>query len=420
MLYNQTQSLDVIIIGGGAAGIMAALSVKKHHPEYSVLILDRTFELGRKLVISGAGRGNLTNVNLTKRITDYYHGDETLLSTIFSQFGYADMQNFFIDLGVPLYEETKTERGKVFPVIDNAKTVRAILYRELEKKSIQVRCNTPVNHIIYSDTMWNIQTNSEKFSAKYCILAAGGSTYPSLGSDGSGYTLTREIGHTIIPPVPSAVPLVSKNQLSHYLQGEKMVMHVTSIIEGKIISMAVGDVLFTQYGFSGSAILDVSREISIYINRQGGHDVKIQLFFFPYKTVMDVEKLILNRFESHPNDTVTQSLWGLLTEKAANAVCILAKIPKDLKVNELQSSQITQLLQVLCEYEAPISATRSWNEAEFTAGGVDTSEVNPNTLESRKIPHLYFAGEILDVDGMIGGYNLSWAWASGWVAGKLQ
>ena len=416
---GSNKTFDVIVIGGGAAGIMAALSVRKHHLDFSVAILDQTFELGRKILIAGAGRGNVSNSNLINGPAHFYHGNQTLIFSVFSQFGYKETVQFFDTLGLPLYEEKKTDKGKIFPYIDNAKTLRNILLDELANTGIQVNCNAPVQNAGRSDTEWKIVSKDQIFTSTYLILSTGGKTYPALGSDGSGYEIARTAGHTIIEPVPCAVPLVSKNQLSQLLQGEKMVMKATAFLDGKQVFESVGDIMFTQYGFSGPAILDVSYEISVRINREKGEGASLRLSFFPRLTREEVLEELKKRKEKHPSYIVSHILWGLLTEKISNAITAIAGIAQEKKAGDLTEKEMAVLVSTLTSFESQGAGTRGWNEAEFTAGGVDGQEVNPTTLESEKIKTLYFAGEVLDVDGMVGGYNLSWAWASGWVAGKL-
>lgn len=416
----QNNVFDVAIIGGGAAGIMAALSAKFHHPDCSVAIVDRTTELGRKFLTSGAGRGNLTNSNLSKGPEGFFHGDMAFIWSIFNQFGYADIVKFFNDLGVPLYEEKKTNRGKIFPVIDHAKTVRDMLVDALVEKGITIFCNTAVSAITKKDDRWVTSSDKGEFVSRTLILSAGGKTYPSLGSDGSGYELAASLGHTIISPVVSAVPIVSKNILSHLLQGEKMVMQATAVIGGQDRTTSVGDVMFTQYGFSGPAILDISYDISIRIHREEKHDTAVRLSFFPNTSAEEVKTLLTERWKKHSRLPVAHGLWGFLTQKASGAVCAAAEIPRERLSGDLTQEEIDRITGVLASFTADVTDTRGWNEAEFTAGGVDTGEVYSQSLASKKADGLYVAGEMLNVDGQVGGFNLSWAWASGWVAGKMQ
>ena len=411
---------DVCIIGGGAAGIMAALSVAKHHPEYTVLLLESKSELGKKLLISGAGRCNLTNTHLQQHPASYFHGDTPLVTSIFSQFGYNDIYSFFEMHGIPLMEETKSGSGKIFPKIEHAKTVRDILVDELIRNRVEIRYESPVTNMIREHNEWVITTSKETYKSQYIVLTTGGKTYPALGSDGSGYTLAKQCGHTIIEPIPSAVPLVGKNQLSHLLQGEKVVLEVTSYDGDKKNQSVTGDVLFTQYGLSGSAILDISRDISTRINHEKKTEVYLHINFFPGQTEKEAREILEKRWADQSDMPVSHSLWGLFTEKISAAITQIAQISIEKKVNELTHEEKEKIFHTVTSYEIDITGTRGWNEAEFTAGGIDGNELYAHSLQSKKIDHLFFAGEIIDVDGPIGGYNLSWAWASGWIAGSLQ
>lgn len=421
---------DLIIIGGGAAGQMAAISAKRNNPNLRVAIIDRTFALGRKILVCGAGRCNITNINLDKDFeTRYYGAKPEFIKGILNQFSYNEIVSFFNDLGVELYVERKTDIGKLFPVTDQAKTITALLENELRILNIDVHLNSEVTNVVHNDffTLSTNLLNSEgkvqstvEFSCKYLILSAGGKTYPALGSNGSGYNLAESMGHSLITPVPSALPLVSKNELSQLLQGTKMELEVTSIIDNKEIKTRTDDVMFTQYGFSGPAILNISREISIHINRFGKGNVKMKVNFFPGKNSNEVKILLTSRWNKRPSLTLEESLYGLFPNKIPSVLLKILQIDKTKIVSKLSANEVEQLVNSLTNYIVEITATRGWNEAEFTAGGINTEEVKESTLESKLIKNLYFCGEILDVDGDVGGFNLSWAWSSGFVAGQLK
>lgn len=424
-------SYDLIIIGGGAAGIMAAISAKQHHPDFSIAILDRTFALGRKILVCGAGRCNVTNVNLDKSIKDHYYGaSESFIQSVFSQFSYQDIIAFFSDLGIEVYTERKTNIGKVFPITDQAKTVTSLLEDELVRLQVDVLLNTEVTVLKKTENHFEIQTNtidhttnkttaSSTFKADYVIISAGGKTYPALGANGTGYSLAEGFGHTVIQPVPSALPLVSKNNLAHDLQGVKQELEVTSIIEGEAIKTRCDDVMFTQYGFSGPAILNISRELSIHLNRLNNESAELKINFFPGMKKDDVRELLEKRWTKRPEQSVEKSLFGLFQNKIPAVLLKIANIDKNKLSGSLSEPEKERLVNTLTAYKAEISGTRGWNEAEFTAGGVNTAELQEGTLQSKKVEGLYFCGEVLDVDGDVGGFNLSWAWSSGHVAGKL-
>ena len=433
-------NFDLVIIGGGAAGIMAAISAKRSNPELSVCIIDRTFALGRKILVCGAGRCNITNIHLNEEVDSRYYGaTKSFISSIFSQFGYIDIVHFFSEIGVDVYTERKTDIGKVFPVTDQAKTITAVLENELNALGIKIFLNTEVTSIEKADS-FNIKTRGveltdrqkkeygdssddtpKEFSSKYLILSAGGKTYPALGSNGSGYDLAMKFGHKIIEVVPSALPLVLYKNIFKGISGLKMDIEVTSVIGGVEIKKSSDDVMFTDYGLSGPAILNISREISIELNRTSTKKRKceIKLNFFPGKTVEEVKNILNDRWVRRPNLTLTKSLIGIFPNRICEFLGTYVGYG-DVIVNELNINQKEKVFEVLTSLTVEVSETRSWNEAEFTAGGIDTNDVKEQTLESKLIPGLYFAGEILDVDGDVGGFNLSWAWASGFVAGLIK
>jgi predicted Rossmann fold flavoprotein len=242
-------------------------------------------------------------------------------------------------------------------------------------------------------------------SADRLILAAGGASYPALGSNASGFELARHLGHTIIAPVPAAVPLVVKDKLCHLLQGQKLGVYVKVLHRRELVAESAGELLFTQYGLSGTAALDVSREISVVLNRHAGGDIILVVDLVPWMSEGDLAAELQRKTAAgyQPQEL----LIGILSNKIARAVA-----PGEGAVSA------ADLAHALKTRHFAVSGTRGWNEAEFTAGGVDISEVDPATLGSRRCPGLYLCGEVLDVDGCRGGHNLAWAWASGLLAGS--
>ncbi len=410
---------SLIIIGGGAAGMMSAITAKRTHPGLKVTILDRTHTLGRKILVCGAGRCNITNADFS--VERYYGASKEFIKSIFDQFDNKDVLKFFDDLGLELYEEPKRGRGKVFPITDQAQTVNEILYSELKSLGVELLPSIEVTKINKNQDKFTLNTNSGKsFQSDYVILSAGGKTYPALGSNGTGYDLAKSLGHKIIEPVPSALPLeTEKNEFVHKLQGLKMDAVVTSIIAGKKIKTSTDNVMFTQYGLTGPAILNVSREISIRINREDKHDTELELSFFP-DVDQEKEKVRMIDLIKNSDRSIRFLLLGRFKVKFIDATLMKLNIDPNKPARNLNENEIKKLTDFLFHFKIRVTATRGWNEGEFTAGGIESNEIKSGTLESKKVEDLYFAGEVVDVDGDVGGFNLTWAWASGFVAGQLK
>ena len=390
---------DVIVIGGGAAGLMAAITAKRQGA--SVLVCEKMPKLGKKLLVTGAGRCNLLNETLDPSF--YNLEGQPLVRSVLGQFGKAAMLAFFKDLGLATYTD---ETGRIFPVTNQAASVLKVIEMELERLKVTVGLGCEIKSIRVAKHGFEVSAKTgEAEIGRKVILCAGGKSYPALGADGNGYVLAAAFGHTILEPVPSTVALAAKDPCCHFLQGQKVRANVTSFIEGKNIRTVAGELLFTQYGLSGTAILDVSDEISVAMNREGIKNVTVVADLVPFMTEDALAEELSRRFEK--GVARENLLEGLLTHKFFLSFRSV-----------VQGADASTIAHLLKHKEFKVTGTRGWNEAEFTAGGVPAVEVDPRTLESKKVKGLYFAGEILDVQGRRGGYNLAWAWASGAVAGK--
>jgi hypothetical protein len=423
-MTQTAKKFSVVVVGGGASGLMAAIATKKKYPDYSVVIIEKSFLPGRKLAITGAGRCNLANVNLADNPASYYHGQSEVIKAVFQQFDYSAIIKFFADLGIATYQENKNDTGKIFPINDSAKTVLELLIDEVKLLGGEFLLQTEVKKIKKINSLFKLSVNgphgSGEIFAEKVILAAGGKTYPALGADGSGYELARSMGHTVCPLAAAGVPVVAKNPLSQLLQKTKVNLQVTCLINGRPAAQVTDDVMFTSYGLSGTAILRVSRPIALALQKTPAPKISVVLNFFPGQKIAEVKARLCAQWQRRPRQTLEKSLLGFWPPKVPAALLKVLKINPNLPVKDLSQAQTKFLLEQLTAYEITVNAVRGWNEAEFTIGGVPASEVKTQTLESKKVPGLYLAGEVLDVDGPLGGYNLAWAWASGQVAGRLQ
>ena len=394
------QRFKTIIIGAGASGIVAAISSKRKGD--GVLLCDRSAQIGRKILASGNGRCNLLNDKLDE---NHYNPEASgLVRSIFSRFDKDRIYGFFKELGLEMF----SEEGRIFPVTNQAASVLKVLELELKRLSVPIELNFQVTKILESAGGFVLTSKTnQNIACDNLIICTGGKSYPALGSDGSGYILSARFGHKLIEPVPVGVPIVIKDRLCHFLQGQRVLADVRCTIDNKKTAQAAGELLFTQYGLSGTVMLDISRDVSIAVNRLHSNDVFVFVDLVPF---MDKDRLKQELSKRLNKGILPQELLtGILPNKFNLPLSDLLK-NKDAEV-------ISERLKNL---SFKVTGTRGWNEAEFTAGGIDSQEVNEKTLESKLKKGLYFAGEILDVDGKRGGYNLAWAWASGFVAGLTE
>jgi predicted Rossmann fold flavoprotein len=349
------------VIGGGAAGMCAAIS--KGRRGEPVIICEKMPQLGKKVQASGNGRCNLLNDNFTEAF--YNPAARYLVKSVFDKFGKLEILNLFKSLGLEVY----SQGGRIFPVTNQATSVLKVLEMELKRLFVPIEYNFNCSGISFSKGGILVSSKSGKtIECQKVIITGGGKTYPAFGSDGSMYEIARQVGHTIVKPVPSAVPLVVKDNLCHFLQGQKIFAGVKSLIEGKEGDEVRGELLFTKYGLSGSCILDVSEAISVAMSRHNKTDVSISMDMVPF---MDAEQLIREldkrRRAKLPDE---EMLAGILPNKCCIALKELFK-KNDLNVivNSLKSRRFK------------VMGTRGWNEAEFTSGGIDVDEIRNGTLE---------------------------------------
>ncbi len=403
---------DLAVVGAGAAGLVAAISAARRGA--SVTVLERLPWIGKKLLASGGGRCNLLNERLAAPA--FTATDPGLVPSILERFGGKETRAFFEGLGLRLQTD---ETGRVYPATNQAASVLRVLELETARLGIGIETRFDVDRIESAAGRFRIgAADGRRVEARKVVLAGGGRSYPALGSNGSCYDLAASFGHRIVKPVPSAVPLLVKVRMCHFLQGQRMRVRIESRVGGETRQKAEGELLFAQYGLSGTAALDVSESLSIALNREDRRDTTVVVDFFPSMSEREAAAEMTRRLAARwaPKDLVS----GLLPEKFSSFLPQLLGEIGDGPGKRVDAESARRLASLLKAREFQVLGTRGWNEAEFTSGGVDAREVKPGTLESKLRPGLYLAGEVLDVQGGRGGFNLAWAWMSGFVAGLAE
>ena len=413
--------MKVIVIGGGPAGIIAAIKSKEENND--VTILEKNDILGKKILVTGKGRCNITNGVEISEFINNIPGNGKFLYSAFENFNNKDIIKLLKEEGL----ETKEERGnRIFPVTDNANDVRVSLSKKVRKLGIEVLTNTKVEKVIVKDgiAIGVEYNNNEKMYGDKIIISTGGASYPTTGSTGDGYEMAKEVGHTIKEIRPSLVPLETyEKKYCKEMQGLSLRNIEIKLIDtqkDKTIYKDFGEMMFTHFGVTGPVIISSSAHLVRYKNiNQLMKDKKIKLNI-DLKPALSIEKLddrILRDFAEFKNKEFKNSLDKLLPQKMIPVIIELSKIEPDKKVNEITKEERLDLVKIIKNLEIYISGFRPINEAIVTAGGISTKEINPKTMESKIVKNLYFAGEIIDVDAYTGGFNLQIAYSTGYTAG---
>ena len=419
--------MKTIVIGGGPAGMIAAVTTAEQGN--SVTILEKMEDLGKKLLITGKGRCNITNSAEMEDFMKNIPENAKFLYSSFNQYTNQDIINFLNKQGVA----TKVERGgRVFPVSDRAEDVLNAFKRKLKELNVEIKTNFEVTQILTEGSTaigieGKYKGKTERMLANKVILTTGGKSYPVTGSTGDGYKITEKLGHTITPLKPSLVPLICEEdskKICQDMQGLSLRNVAIEVKhENKIIYEDFGEMLFTHYGLSGPIILSASAILIRYKNIEKllkSNKIKI---FIDLKPALDEEKLdnrILRDFEELKNKQFKNSLEKLLPRKMINTIIEIIGINPEKRINEITKEERKKLVKILKNFELNINGFRKIEEAIITKGGINVKEINPRTMESKIIKGLYFAGEIIDLDAFTGGFNLQIAWSTGYVAGLNQ
>ena len=425
----------VIVVGGGPAGMFAAYFAAKNG--HSVTLLEQNEKLGKKLYITGKGRCNITNASDMEELFHNVCSNEKFLYSAFYSYTNDQVVDFFESYGL----RTKVERGnRVFPVSDHSSDVIATLTKALKDVGVEVKLHTKVAKVLteeYLDENGQPQVADKKsglFKQQFTgvvleggktmysdavVLATGGISYPSTGATGDGYRFAEHLQHKIIEPTPSLVPFEVEETWVTQMQGLAL-KNVSIRIEreGKKLYDDFGEMLFTHFGVSGPMILSASASIKPAYFKDFEHDLKLYIDLKPALDKEQLDKRILKDFEDAKNKQYKNSIQKLLPSKMIPIIIELSGIDPDKKVNEITKEERMKLVELLKALPITIIGLRGWNEAIITKGGVSVKQVNPSTMESKLVNGLYFAGELLDLDAMTGGFNLQIAWSTGYLAGN--
>lgn len=402
-----------VIIGAGAAGLLAAGRAAERGID--VLLLEKNDRAGKKLRITGKGRCNITNDTDIEGLIQNIPGNGNFLYSSFYTFSNRDLMDFLRQEGL----EIKTERGgRVFPVSDNAKDVVDLLVNYVRRHGVEIRYNCTVESIETDDgAVRGVRLKNGGFiEADSVILATGGASYPATGSTGDGYRMAKQAGHTVTELMPSLVPLLAEEKWAGELQGLSLKNISITLFDkkNKRIYEDFGEMLFTHFGVSGPVILSASRHIMKY----GYRDVYLSIDLKPALSIETLDARVQRDFEKYSRKQFGNSLDDLLPKKLIPVIVKLSGIDEKKPVNQITRAERRKLVELLKGLTLKICGSRPISEAIVTAGGISTDEINPSTMESKLVKGLYFAGEIIDVDGYTGGFNLTIAFSTGYLAGS--
>ena len=402
----------VLVIGGGAAGMMAAYAAGMCGHE--VTLLEQNEKLGKKIYITGKGRCNFTNASPLEEIMQAVVSNPKFLYSAFYTFSNDAVMDFFENQGMPY----KIERGnRAFPVSDHASDVIRALERAMKEQNVRIRLYTQVRELLIEDDKATgvLLTDGGKIMADSLILATGGLSYPTTGSTGDGHTMAKNSGHKIVTPRPALVPLTTKEEYILRMQGLSL-KNVSLKIkdEKRVIYDAFGEMLFTHFGVSGPLVLSASSVLSRHFPREYQAYIDLK----PALSKEQLDARILRDFDEAKNKQFKNALNHLFPAKLIPVMIKRSGIDPEKQVNEVTAEERKRLVDLTKAFTVTLTGLRGYNEAIVTQGGVNVKEVNPSTMESKKLKGLYFAGEVLDLDGVTGGFNLQIAWSTGMLAGR--
>ncbi len=405
----------VAVVGAGAAGLTAAIAASETLAKTDfpgqVHLLDGAKRIGAKILISGGGRCNVTHDVVTPR--DFF-GNRHMIRNILATFSVEQTIAWFASLGVVLKREPT---GKLFPTTDNARTVLHALLHRSQHTGVTICPDHRVSDVSRSRSGFLVQHSHGEIRADRVILATGGQSLPRTGSDGFGYRLARSLGHRVTPTVAALVPLVLDQSMFHTtLSGLTHDVELITLVDGRELDRRTGSLLWTHFGISGPVVMDASR----FWTQAMYEGMRVELYanFAPSRTAEELRTWLTTQVTEHPKRSLGRTVALLVPERLAQSLCHHCSCTPQNAVAQVSRADRNRLLNTLTRFRFPIQRDRGWNFAEVTAGGVPLDEIDYRSMESKLASGLYLAGEILDCDGRIGGFNFQWAWATGWLAGR--
>lgn len=396
---------EVVIIGGGASGLTAAITAARNGKD--VTIIERNNKCGKKILITGNGRCNFWNTD--EDISHYHSSNPNLLKEFITDERKNSILKFFDSLGLTY----KTKNGYYYPFSNQAFTIENALLSECKKLNVKIINDITVEKIIKKEC-FIINPGQENIKAKNIIMATGSKASPKTGSDGLGYELAKSLGHNIITPLPSLVQLKGNEIYFKNWSGIRTDVKASLLIDNNYIKSEIGEIQLTNYGLSGICIFNLSGEATKALNQN--KNVIISINFLPLTNNPKTFLQTLNKNSYHK--TISELLEGILHYKLVDIIIKKAHLKRDLLLNTLTDNELNNLIKTLTDFQIKILSAHTLDHAQVCSGGIPLTEINSKTLESLKVKNLYFTGEIIDIDGDCGGYNLGWAWMSGIIAGK--
>ena len=409
------QKYDVIVIGGGTSGMMAAISASENGAK--VLLIEKNRKFGKKLLMTGGGRCNVTNSQSVEHLIEHIPGNGRFLYSTFNQWNNQDIIQFFTQAGVQLKEE---DHGRMFPTTDSSKTIVDCLITKLKENHVELCMKTTVEKLIHDGrTIQGVRCDKGDFFAPSVIIATGGKTYPSTGATGDGYQLAKQVKHQITPLYPTESPLISEANFiqERTLQGLSLRDVQLTVLnkKRKTVTSHTMDLLFTHFGISGPAALRCSSFVNQLLKKQT--PVIVELDCVPELTVNQLNQKIVQTLQKNGKKQVNNALKGLLPDRLLTFYLERLHLA-DLMSKQVTLKQIDSLVNLIKSFQIPIIRTFALEKSFVTGGGISLKEINPKTLESKKIMGLYACGEVLDINGYTGGYNITAAFCTGHVAGR--